>query len=366
MKTTEEYLVPWMKGRSMYISPHIELAWERPELHRLMSNENPYSPSKKVKEAIIKYAELGNRYPDQGLVVRSKLAEMNGLDGAENVIIGNGSSEVFDTIFRSLIEPGQEMIQHTPCFGIYELRCEAAGGKMVSVPMLYEDNDFVFDVDAVIEAITDKTNLIIIANPNNPTGNFMSKEDFAKVAETGVPFIIDEAYIEFSGLGKSRVEMVKEYKNVLITRTLSKAYGLGGLRFGYALGHAEFITQLSAMLLPWNVGTIPMWAALAALEDVDGLNERVEFNNSEAAYIENALSSIAGLTIFQSKGNFILFDGTDTGKIGNEMVAYALEKGFILRSQPDLYGRNGWFRLTIGNKEENRELVKIIREFFAK
>ena len=366
MRETEEYIVPWMKGKPMYVSQHIELAWEKPELHRLMSNESPYAPSKKVQEAIGKYAEIGNRYPDQGLVVRAKLAEVNGLDGAENVIIGNGSSEVFDTIFRSLIQVGEEIIQHTPCFGIYKLRCEAAGGKMVSVPMIYDDGNFTFDADAVIAAITDKTTLIIIANPNNPTGNFMSKEDFAKVAETGVPFIIDEAYIEFSGLEKSRVEMVKEYKNVIITRTLSKAYGLGGMRFGYALGHKEFIAQLSAMLLPWNVGTIPMWAALAALDDVDGLNERVAFNNSEAGYIKEALSDIEDFTIFQSNGNFILFDGTDTGKTGNDMVDYALEKGFILRSQPDLYGRKGWFRLTIGSKEENRELIKVIHEFFAK
>ena len=365
MKKTEEYLVPWVQGKSMYVSPHIELAWEKPELHRLMSNESPYSPSEKVKEAIQKYSERGNHYPDQGLVVRAKLAEINGLNGPENVLIGNGSSEVFDTIFRSLIQVGEEIIQHTPCFGIYQLRCEAAGGKMVSVPMIYKDNDFIFDVDSVIDAITEKTTLIIIANPNNPTGNFMSKEDFVKVAETGVPFIIDEAYIEFSGLGKSRSEMVKEYKNVLITRTLSKAYGLGGLRFGYALGSAEFITQLSAMLLPWNVGTIPMWATLAALKDVEGLNERVEFNNSQAAYIEEALSDISGLVIFHSKGNFILFDGMDTGKVGEDMVAYALENGFILRSQPHHHGRDGWFRLTIGSKEVNRELGKVIRNFFA-
>ncbi len=365
MKNLEDYIVPWIRGKSMYISPHIELAWKRPELHRLMSNESPYSPSPKVKKAIYEYAERGNRYPDQGLVVRAKLAEINGLEGPENVLIGNGSSDVFDTIFRSLIQVGEEIIQHTPCFGIYSLRCEAAGGKMISVPMQYKDNVFGFDADAVIDAITDKTTLIIIANPNNPTGNFMSKEDFAKVAETGVPFIIDEAYIEFSGLEKSRVEMVKEYKNVLITRTLSKAYGLGGMRFGYALGNKEFIAQLSAMLLPWNVGTIPMWAALAALEDEEGLKERVEFNNTQAAYIKDALSDIEGLTIFESHGNFILFDGTDAGKVGDEMVAFALEKGFILRSQPHLYGRDGWFRLTIGSEEENRVLIDVIREFFT-
>jgi len=349
----------------MYISPHIELAWKNPQLHRLMSNESPYSPSKTVKEAIRKYSELGNCYPDQGLVVRSKLAEINGLNGPENVLIGNGSSEVFDTIFRSLIQPGEEIIQHTPCFGIYKQRGDVVGAKMVSVPMIYEDHRFIFDVDAVLAAITAQTKLIIIANPNNPSGNFMAKENFIRVAETGVPFIIDEAYVEFAGLQKSRLDMVKNYQNVLITRTLSKAYGLGGMRFGYALGNEDFIAQLSAALLPWNVGTIPMWAALAALKDVDELNRRVEFNNSEVAYIEAALNDIPGLVIFHSHGNFILFDGTDTGKAGGDMVAFALQKGFILRSQPHLYGRDGWFRLTIGSKEENRELIKVIREFFT-
>lgn len=366
MKQMQDYFVPWVKGIPMYISPHIELAWREPQLHRMMSNENPNAPSQKVLEAIQNFGKMANRYPDQGLVVRSKIAEINGLDGPENVIIGNGSSEVFDMIFRCLLEPGQEVIQHTPCFGIYKLRCNILGGKLVSVPMIYKDKQLLFDTDAVLKAVTEKTKIIVIANPNNPTGNFMDAESFIKIAETGIPFVIDEAYIEYSGLDMSQVQLTKKYQNVMITRTLSKVYGLAGMRFGYALADKDVITQVSATLIPWNVGLIPMWAALAALEDTEGLEERREFNNSEVKFIEESLSDIPGLTIFHSYGNYILFDGTDAGKVGDELIAYAQKKkGLILRPQAPMYGRNGWFRITIGTKEENRMLVEVVKEFFA-
>lgn len=364
MKPIEDFYVPWVKGIPMYISSHIELAWREPELHRMMSNENPHPPSEKVMEAITKYGAIANRYPDQGLIIRSKIAEINGLEGPQNVMLGNGSSEVFDNIFRSFLEPGEQVIQHTPCFGIYKLRCNILGGELVSVPMRYDDHKLHFDPDAVLAAITDKTKIIVIANPNNPTGNFMDPEHFVRIAETGIPFIVDEAYIEFSGLGMSQVGLIEKYKNVLVTRTLSKAYGLAGLRLGYALGHKDVIGQISAALLPWNVGTIPMWAALAAFEDTEALAERVQFNNSEVDFIQESLSDIPGLDIFHSHANYILFDGTDTGKKGNDMVAFAQGKGLILRPQATLYGRDGWFRLTLGVKDENRMAVETIREFY--
>jgi len=365
MKNIEEYYVPWVKGISMYISGHIELAWRKPEMHRMMSNENPNPPSQKVMEAIEKYAKLGHRYPDQGLVVRSKIAEINGLDGPENVLLGNGSSEVFDNIFRVFLAPGEEVIQHTPCFGIYKLRCNILGGKLVSVPMLYQDNQLLYDPDSILKAITDKTKIIVVANPNNPTGNFMDAQGFVRIAETGIPFVVDEAYVEYAGLGMSQVGLTKKYKNVIITRTLSKAYGLAGMRFGYALGDKSVIGQISAALLPWNVGTIPMWAALAALEDTEALEYRVKFNNSEVDFIQESLSDIPGLVIFRSQANYILFDAGGTGKKGKDMVAYAEQKGLIFRPDSDKYGSDGWFRITIGSKEENRMAVDIVREFLT-
>jgi histidinol-phosphate aminotransferase len=365
-KNVEDYYVPWIKGIPMYISSHIELAWRNPELHRMMSNENPHKPSKKVLEAIQNYGEMANRYPDQGLVVRSKIAEINNLDGPESVLLGNGSSEVFDNIFRSFLQVGEEVIQHTPCFGIYKLRCNILGGKLVSVPMIYKDNkELVFDPEAVLKAVTDKTKIIVIANPNNPTGNFMAEEAFVKIAETGIPFVIDEAYIEYAGLHMSQAKLIKKYKNVLITRTLSKAYGLAGLRFGYALGNKDVIAQISATLLPWNVGTIVMWAALAAFEDKEALAERVHFNNREVDFIQESLSDISGLNIFHSHANYILFDGGPTGKKGKDMVKFAEERGLIFRPNNDMYGSSGWFRLTIGTEAENRMAVDTIREFLS-
>lgn len=366
MKKIEEYFVPWVKGIPMYVSGHIELAWKKPELHRMMSNENPNQPSEKVQEAIIKYAKMSNRYPDQGLIVRGKIAQINGVDGAENVMLGNGSSEVYDNIFRCFLAPGEEVIQHTPCFGIYKLRGTILGGKMVNVPMIYKDKYLHYDASGIFKAITDKTKIIVIANPNNPTGNFMDAKDFVRIADTGIPFIVDEAYVEFAGLGMSQVNLTKKYKNVIITRTLSKAYGLAGLRFGYAMGDKDVIGQISAALLPWNVGTIPMWAALAALEDTDALAFRVKFNNSEVDFITEALSEVPDLVVFPSKANYILFDCGKTGMKGKDMVAYAEQKGLIFRPETEKYGSDGWFRITIGLKEENRMAVDVVREFLTK
>jgi len=365
MKKIDEYFVPWLKGQKMYVSSHIDLAWKRPELHRMMSNENPLPPSDKVIETILKYGKMANRYADQGFAVRQKIADINGLDGIENVLLGNGSSEVYDMIWRSFVAPGEEVIQQTPCFGIYKLRGGIVGAKMVSVPMIYKDKQLLFDPDGVLKAITPKTKIIVITNPNNPTGNFMKAEDFVRIAETGLPFVVDEAYIEYSGLGKSQVKLTKKYKNVIITRTLSKAYGLAGMRFGYALGHKDVIMQIAATLIPWNVSTIAMWAALAALEDGAGLQERVEFNNQEVEYIETEVGKIKGITVFHSNGNYILFDSAIPGKTGKGMVDHGVKKGLILRGQDPMYGSEGWFRVTIGSHAENELFVNAVREYFT-
>src|SRR5512138_2597459 len=180
-KNVEEYFVPWIKPIKMNVVQDIELAWRQPEMHRMMSNENPHAPPPKVMEAIMKYGAMANRYPDQGTVIRTKLAQMNGLDGPENVMLGNGSSEVIDNIFRSFVAPGDEVIQITPCFGIYQLRCDILGGKLVSVPMIYKDKQLLFDADGILKAITPKTKVIAVANPNNPSGNFMDPKDFVRI-----------------------------------------------------------------------------------------------------------------------------------------------------------------------------------------
>lgn len=132
------------------------------------------------------------------------------------------------------------------------------------------------------------------------------------------------------------------------------------------LGNKDVVAQISATLIPWNVGTIPMWAALAALEDTEALEKRIKFNNEQVKYIEQELAAIPGMTVFHSYGNYILFDAKGTGKIGDEIVAYAQEKGIILRPQSKIYGSDGFFRITIGTEEENKMMVKVVKEFCAK
>jgi histidinol-phosphate aminotransferase len=232
--------------------------------------------------------------------------------------------------------------------------------------MIYRDRQLLYDADSILQAITPKTKIIVIANPNNPTGNFMDENSFVRIAETGIPFVIDEAYIEYAGFGKSQVALINTYKNVIITRTLSKAYGLAGLRFGYLLADRQVAMQIAAMLLPWNVGTIPMWVALAAIEDGEALAERVKFNNEQIAYIQKALAAIPGLVVFPSQANYILFDAGPAGKKGKDIVDHVEKQGYIIRQEPPKYGSEGWFRITIGNEEENKTLVSIITEFFTK
>jgi histidinol-phosphate aminotransferase len=178
-----------------------------------------------------------------------------------------------------------------------------------------------------------------------------------------VPFVVDEAYVEFAGLGQSQVALTKKYPNVIITRTLSKAYGLAGLRFGYLLADPQVVATIAAMLIPWNLGTIAMWAGLAALEDTEGLKERAQFNNREVMFIEESLSDLPGLTVFHSYGNYILFDAQAAGKNGKDMVDFALQRGLIFRPQSDMYNSDGWFRITIGSEEENRMAIQAVRDF---
>lgn len=158
---------------------------------------------------------------------------------------------------------------------------------------------------------------------------------------------------------------VSDARNVMLTYTLSKAYGLAGLRFGYTIARKEVVDAVSAMLIPWNVGTIPMWAALAALEDQEAMNRRVEFIRREIDFIEEKLADIPGLTVFHSNGNYILFDCQGTGKAGMDVVKFAEERGVILRPRKKRYGSDGFFRVTVGTEEENRMFVDIAKEFFS-
>ena len=353
MKPIQDYFVPWVKGIPMYVSAHIELAWRQPELHRMMSNENPNPPSKKVQEAIQKYGAMANRYPDQGLVVRSKIAEINGLDGPGNVMIGNGSSEVFDNIFRCFLQVGEEVIQHTPCFGIYKLRCNILGGKLVSVPMIYEDKELKFDVDAILAAITEKTKIIVVANPNNPTGTIVNKVYLDHLLEA-IPstswVILDEAYAEFSDYNTlpDRVRLIQEGKRLISVRTFSKAYGLAGARLGYAIADEKIITAINTVSEPFNANRIAIAGALASIrDDQSTMQDTIAKIKKERFKTEEHLKRM-GLRVIPSHANFVLFEVPfDADEVCDEL----LQQGIILRSC-SAWGYDHAIRVTIGMTHE--------------
>jgi histidinol-phosphate aminotransferase len=177
MVDLKRFLVPWIDQVKPYDTDDLLIAWSRPELKRMMINENPIPPSEKILNAILEAAKLGNRYPDNGPHIRAKIARRYDL-GPENVYISHGSSEIIDMVMRLFITPGDEVLLPNPTFSLYGIRARAVGGKVVAVDMT---SDLQYDVPAMLRAITPRTKVIIICTPNNPTGDFISDEDLMKI-----------------------------------------------------------------------------------------------------------------------------------------------------------------------------------------
>jgi len=363
MSDVKKLMVPWLEGLKPYFSEHLEKAWEDRSLIRMMSNEGPFSPQKKVLEALIEGSKNANRYPDSLKHIKKKIGEINFGLGPEWVILGNGSTEVLDMILRSFMQPGEELIQSTPCYGIYTQRAAILGAITISI--LAKDN-WEYDVDAIEKAITPKTKIIILANPNNPTGNLIDDSVYERLVKHNIIMICDEAYIEYSGLENSKIHLMKKHPNMIISRTLSKAYGLAGMRFGYALGHPETIEIVSKTIMSWNISIMSAFGAFAALNDQEGLKEKARLTNEGRDYIEKELSKINGLTVYHTYGNYILIDASPTGATTEEIVGWVMNKhGIILRKVSPFKGQKGLFRITIGNRDENENCVKAVKEFFT-
>jgi histidinol-phosphate aminotransferase len=362
MSDLKRYLVPWMDQVKPYGTDDLLLAWSRPELKRMMVNENPLPPSEKIINAIAEAAKMGHRYPDNGPRIRAKIAKRYDLD-PENVYIGHGSSEMIDIIMRLFVTPGDEVVLPNPTFSLYAIRARAVGGKVVAVDMT---PDLQYDTSAMLRAITPRTKVIIICTPNNPTGDFIPDNDLMKIVELGIPTLIDEAYLEYHPEHESKAPLIRKYNHVMVARTFSKAYGLAGIRVGYVLADEELIRYFRTMQIPWNISLLSLAAADAALEEEEELKRKAAYNNAGVQYICKELSKIPGVKPYYSHGNYVLIDATDAGVTGKTVVDYVLKKdGVILKHFAPLRGREGFFRVSIGTHEENSLCVQSIKRFFA-
>jgi histidinol-phosphate aminotransferase len=359
MKSVEDFIVPWVKSAEPYSDKHMDVAWENPQVIRMMSNENLLAPSEHVLDAILQAARLGNLYPGSGPQLRKKLGEAAGLT-ADHVVLGNGSTDVINFVAHTFIAPGEEALISVPTFPMYEARVRVAGGNVVSVPMR---RDFYWDMEAILKAVTPKTKLIFICSPNNPTGNQIAEADLLRILELGIPTFFDEAYYELENKVASRAYLIKKHAHMLVNRTFSKAFGLAGLRIGYILCDPQLAGYFNRVRFPWNVSLLALAAALAGLEDAQDQEQKRQNILQGRAYIYGEINKMPGLRAYPSEGNFVLIDASVLGKESNEIRDRMAEKGIFIRPMSGHNMSKGFIRITVGTPEQNRLFTKVFGDY---
>jgi histidinol-phosphate aminotransferase len=331
------------------------------EICKLASNENALGPSPLAVEAMQKTLANVHRYPpvaDDEL--RAKLASTlsDGSLSEESFITGNGSCDVLAMVTRAfLCEEGDEAIICPPTFVLYEIVVNICGGKGVFVDL---KDDFTYDLPRVLGSITDRTRLIFLCNPNNPTGTLIDRDeldDFLAQVPSSVLVVIDEAYWEYADpeLLPDTLSYIREGRNVLSVRTFSKVYGLGGLRMGYGIAYEELAQYLRRLRVPFHINAVSMQGAIAALDDQEHIEKSVQHNRVEREFLYAGLEDLE-LPYARSQTNFILVrPGYDPQLIYERL----LEKGVIIRPMAGFRAPD-CFRITVGTRAENERLLRVL------
>lgn len=322
---------------------------------KLASNENPIGPSPAAMKAILNTAEI-NRYPDGGGYYLTKdLAQMLGI-AQEEIILGNGSNEVIDIAVKTFMQDGDEAVMAVPSFVVYAMAVSAVGGTPVQIPL----RENTHDLAAMVDAITKKTKIVFIANPNNPTGTLNQQEEFdammARIPET-VLVIIDEAYYEYV-TDPAYAQSMRYHgsdKNILVLRTFSKMYGLAGLRIGYGIGKKELVFDMNRIREPFNTNTLAQEAARAALTDTEHVSRSRLCNEEGKKYLYDEFHNL-GLAFVPTEANFIYLPIDDALTIHKRL----LEQGVIIRPM----GPQA-IRVTIGLPEENRRFIEALKKVLS-
>ena len=320
---------------------------------KLASNESPFPPLPQVAEVVAAGVAGLNRYPDgPGRALRRALAERHGV-GPDEVVLGNGSCELILLAGQALLDPGTSLVHAAPSFALYPHLAAAAGAEAVAVPLAGDDGH---DLEAMAAAVDERTRLVIVCNPNNPTGVYRSAtelERFLDALPEDLAVLVDEAYFEFvdrPDAGRT-MSMARERPNLLVTRTFSKAHGLCGLRVGYGVGGAGWVDALDRVRQPFNTNALAQAAALESLRHPAALDRRVRETLSERARVTDALAD-TGWALTPSQGNFVLVapDAPTAGSPG--VHEQLLRLGVIVRDGASL-GCPGRLRVSIGTPEEN-------------
>lgn len=335
---------------------------------KMASNENPFGPSPRALEAMQQALGEANFYPDNEVNdLRGRLAELHGVEPA-NIVVTGGSTSLLDVIARTVLDPGLKAITSERSFIVYPIVTKLAGGQFVEVPM---KND-TFDLDAIASAVDDKTRLVYLANPNNPTGTIVSADAIDRFLDKLPPnvlVVLDEAYADFAeDFTKRRgapeyshgIDYVRQGRPVMILRTFSKAHGLAGVRVGYGIGPAGLIATFTRVRTAFMVSAVAEAAALAALDDQAHLKKSIDNNAAGAEWLTAQLREM-GYKPLETWANFIYVDvGEDSVAVAKRMQA----AGVIIRPL-SVWGAKTAIRVSIGTPEQNAAFVKALKKVMA-
>jgi histidinol-phosphate aminotransferase len=327
---------------------------------KLASNESPYPPQHAVIDAIAKAAADVNRYPDpDARALRRAIADRHDTDPAR-IAVSNGSCEILLAAALALCEQGDEILYAWPSFSIYPYLPALSGAREIRVPLT---DDYLHDLDAMREELTAATQLLIVCNPNNPTGTYLPAERIGAFVESvpdRVTVILDEAYIEYQGLDDpdATMDLLATHPNVVLLRTFSKCYGLAGLRVGYALCSPQFRAAVDAVRQPFSVNGLAQAAAAEAIRHQDDVVDRVEKNLVERVFVEEELRD-RGFGTAESHSNF---SWIDLGQLDEAEVVDSLSNAGVAVRPGTPLGGPGHMRVTYGTHAENQRFLAALAE----
>jgi histidinol-phosphate aminotransferase len=352
---------PWILDIAPYV-PGRSTADDGRKVIKLSANENPLGTSANARAAFAMHSGDLERYPDAGAAaLREAIAAQHDLDPAR-IIYGTGSDEILHLVAGAYAGPGDEVIQVRYGFAVYEIATRRVGATLVTAP----DKDYATDVDAILSCVTDRTTLMFLANPNNPTGTFATRAEIARL-HAGLPahvmLVIDQAYAEYLGDDEDdhALELARSQPNVMVTRTFSKIYGLAAERIGWGYGSPQAIDAMHRIRAPFNVTIAGQAAAIAAVGDQDFVDASREHNAQWRTWFEGEIASLgnAGLRSVPSQCNFVLI--LFEGKVSAEYAYKGLiDAGYMTRWLPG-QGLPNALRITIGTEEETRGVAAALR-----
>ena len=334
-----------------------ELGLPAASIIKVASNENPFGPSPLAIAAMQKAIAGVNLYPDgNAFYLKQKLAHKLGVETA-NLVLGNGSNEIIEFVAHALLAPGTEIVVSQYCFAIYPIVAKMFGANVVTVPA----KNYGHDLPAMLKAITPRTRIIFVANPNNPTGTLAPREDlvhFVNEIPDDVLLVLDEAYIEFLDDPVDFVPLIRlgARKNLILMRTFSKIYGLAGLRIGYGIGNSELISALEKIRQPFNVNLLSQTAALAALDDDEHVRKTRDNNFGGLEFFTQAFRDLK-LEYVPSNANFILVRVGEGQKVFDAMQ----KQGVITRPMAG-YLLPEFIRISIGTRQENERCLVALKK----